>query len=346
MLGATVLGTSAALWPVGAARADSVEDATGVVSGITIVALEDDLLVFLYNDGRAVQRPAASLVRVSVSPGNDRAADELTRAEALRLRDKRREAIALYRRTESLTGKDWVRDYALMRLVTLYDEVGDLYAAYQAFCRLAVSHPRMCERIQPRRIPRGDSEACRRVLADIRDQLARPQPEALIAALERMRSAILRPRAAGGTTTAPGGDSSELERVRAVWAEGAEAARRSDYPGVSAAVERLERMRGPYAGLASDLLRAAEALQRGDARRAGVIAVRVHAARPDGEWAPQALFLAAESQVRLAREAAAADLFRQCAGHARVSDELRGEAEARLAALSKPGGSTTAGDAP
>ncbi len=173
-------------------RADTVEDREGLFAHVTILNLEDDQLVFVFNDGRTIQKQADTIKAIAVNPGNDSAADELTRAETLRLDSKRRDAVQLYQRVVNVGGKMWVRDFALMRLVGLHADSGDLWSAYQNYSKLAQTHPQLCQRIIPRRIPRKDSQVCRKILRDIDDILSQPQPENLTAALKRMRSAILR----------------------------------------------------------------------------------------------------------------------------------------------------------
>jgi len=200
-----------ALWLAAAlaaapARADTVEDRDGLFSHVTVLNLEDDQLVFVFNDGRSIQKPAESIRAIAVNAGNDTAADELTRAEALRLDSKRRDAIQLYQRAEQVGGKAWVRDFALMRLVGLYADSGDLWSSYGAYSKLVLNHPQLCQRIIPRRIPRKDSQVCRKILQDIEDVLSKPQPENLTAGLRRFRSAILRenqPAVNAQTTTRP-----------------------------------------------------------------------------------------------------------------------------------------------
>lgn len=172
--------------------ADTVEDREGLFAHVTILNMEDDQLVFVFNDGRTIQKPADSIKAIAVNPGNDPAADEMTRAETLRLDSKRRDAVQLYQRVVNVGGKMWIRDFALMRLVALNSDSGDLWSAYRAYSKLALTHPQLCQRIIPKRIPRKDSQVCRKILQDIDDVLNQPQPENLTAALRRMRSAILR----------------------------------------------------------------------------------------------------------------------------------------------------------
>lgn len=191
-------------------RADTVEDQEGLFSHVTILNLEDDQLVFVFNDGRTIQKQAETLKAIAVNPGNDSAADEMTRAETLRLDSKRRDAMQLYQRVVNVGGKVWIRDFALMRLVTLYADSGDLWNAYRTYSKLALTHPQLCARIIPKRIPRKDSQVCRKILQDIDDVLSQPQPENLTAALQRLRSSILREneppiaKTAVNPTTQPG----------------------------------------------------------------------------------------------------------------------------------------------
>lgn len=195
------------------AAADTVDDVRGTFSSVEIVALDDADLIIKFPDGRTLKRAADTVKSISLDAGRDAAADELTRAELLRRQGKRRDAIALYQRVLTLSKNAWVVDYANMRLVRLHDDVGELFKAYEAYCRLAVGHPRLAEKSLPRKIPRADSKQCRELLADIEARLAKPQPEGLSLALKRIRAAVLRepapvdPSAADPTAAADTADT-------------------------------------------------------------------------------------------------------------------------------------------
>lgn len=328
-------------------RADLVDDGQGAFSHVTIVGIEDDQLVFVFNDGRSVQRRVDRLARIEISPGNDVAADELTRAEALRQHGKRGDALGLYLRVATMGGRPWVRDFAVMRQAMVYDELGDLRNAFEAYCRLAVSHPRLAERVRPRRIPREDSQQCRKVLSVIEERLQRPQPEALAGAMKRMREAILR-RGETPSDEDAGWDAAEsangapgASRVPDALAPIREALRRGN---LAEALKELEAARRGKGGdrPAVRLLEAELAMAKGDARRAGLLAMQVLARDAEGVEAPRALFIAGESQERIGRTYKALRFYRRCAEHARTEAELKRQAEQRVAALTRGAAATSA----
>src|SRR5262249_45170980 len=70
-------------------RADTVDDRDGVFAHVTILDLDDDQLVFVFNDGRTLQRDANAVRSIVLAAGNDPAAEDLSRAELLRVQGKR-----------------------------------------------------------------------------------------------------------------------------------------------------------------------------------------------------------------------------------------------------------------
>ncbi len=364
---ALLTATCAVMWSV-AVRADTVEDGEGVFARVTILKLDDDQLVFVFNDGRALQRAADGVKAVAVSDGNDPAADELTRAELLRLSGKRRDAIGLYARAVQEGGKPWVRSYATMRLVRLYEESGDLWNAYLHYASLAGGHPRLAERLLPRRAPRADSKICRQIVADIDERLVgRPSVE-VTEALLRYRATILReplpkPRtvpveaakpvseaarptdAPPAANVRPGTEASVAEsanRARKALAEG-------DLGGTAKVYESLIQRVGEARPPELLMLEADLGLARKQFRQAGVAALRVAVDYPQSVFVPEALFLAARSQEQLDRPGKAVDFYRRCALHAQVSPELKQRALDRVRELQSAGDAApppSSGDAP
>lgn len=335
-----------------AANADTVEDGEGVFARVTILKLDDDQLVFVFNDGRALQRAADGLKAVAVSDGNDPAADELTRAELLRLSGKRRDAIGLYGRAAQEGGKPWVRSYATMRLVRLYEESGDLWSSYLHYASLAGGHPRLAERLLPRRAPRADSKICRQIVSDIDQRLASRQSAELSEALLRYRATILReplPKArlttdepAGPASDAPRpSDASPAANVRpsaeASVAESVNRARKAlaegDLGSASKVYEALSQRVGEARPPELLLLEAELGLARKQYRQAGVAALRLAVDYPQSVLVPEALFLAARSQEQLDRPGKAVDFYRRCALHPQVSPELKQQALDRVREL-------------
>jgi hypothetical protein len=342
ILGATTLLVTA----VHRASADSVEDASGVFTNITIVGLEDDRLVFAFNDGRSVQKRVDSLRQISIAAGNDRAADELTRAEALRRAGKRQEAILLYRRVLTLSERPWVQSYARMRLVVLFDEAGDLARAYEEYRALAVDHPRLCERIRPKRIPRADSQVCRRVLGDIERRLSVPQPESVAVALMRLRDAILRRGTSEDEDRNLAPDSTDDDaaspeamlavrppEVAAVMDEIRDTMKKGDGPTTEKMIASFgERFGGAHPD-AWIVLQAELALARDEPQRGGLLAMQVVLNERRTLFLPEAIFVAAQSQERLGRIAQAVELYQRCAADPGSPEDYRRRATERLEAL-------------
>jgi len=345
----------AAAWPGEFARADTVDDKDGLFTHVTILELDDEQLVFVFNDGRTLQRAADAIRSIVLSEGNDPAAEDLTKAELLRTQGKRREALDLYKQAAKTCQKAWVRDFAVMRIVGICDELGELWIAYRAYLSLAETHPRLCERIVPKRIPRKDSKVCRDILADIDGAMEARQSDNVTGAMTHFRNAILRLKPSEPVAAVPGpqptADSPPAASVRppvesAISPRLATVRDSLTHGDLAVAARGLDECRAlatPGDEPALLLIEAELALARGEVRQAGLAAMRIVASHPNSPQTADALFVAGQTQEKLGRTEKALELYRRSAADARASDELKARVGQRIGALtSAPGAAASA----
>ncbi len=335
----------AAVWSGESARADSVDDKDGLFTHVTILELDDDQLVFVFNDGRTLQRAADAIRSIVLTEGNDPAADDLSKAELLRTQGKRREALDLYKQAVKTCQKPWVRDYAVMRIVGICDELGELWIAYRAYLSLAETHPRLCERIVPKRIPRKDSKVCREIVADIDAAMTERPSDNVVGAMTHFRNAVLRLKpsepvaAAPGTTPTvnsppaasvrPPVESAISPRLATV----RDSLSRGDLAATARGLDECRALATPGDEPALLLIEAELALAKGEVRQSGLAAMRIVASHPNSPQVAEALFVAGQTQEKLGRTEKALDLYRRSAADARASDELKARVGQRIGAL-------------
>jgi tetratricopeptide (TPR) repeat protein len=266
------------------------------------------------------------------------------------MQGKRRESLDLYKNVVASGQRAWVRDYATMRIVGLCDEMGELWIAYRGYLQLAAEHPRLCERILPRRIPRKDSKVCRDILVDIEAASSQPQSANLAAARERMRRAVLRlppsdPVAKSPAVPAPGkpgpveappaanlrppADSPLSPRLAAV----RDALLTGDLDAATRRLEECRALARPRDESALLLLDAQLAWARGDVRGAGLRAMQIVAGYPNSPEVAEALFVTGQTHEKLNRPEKALELYQRSAADARASEDLKRRARERINAL-------------
>ncbi|MFO0972739.1 MAG: hypothetical protein U1A27_04770 [Phycisphaerae bacterium] len=327
-------------------RADAVQDANTLHANVTILGIQDDGLVFVFNDGRTEQRPCSTIKRILLTAGNDAAAADLSAGERARIGGDRPQAVEHYEHVLSKAQREWVRDYATLRLIRLYDDVGQTRKAYRAYTALAVNRPGLLADALPRRIPRADSQVCREILVDIDARLERSPSAELTAALTRYRNAILRlpdtPPAAQPAPGAPGtppdaapgpaGHNRPPSQFGLAFQQAREMISAGDLAGADRVISSL-RSQSPVPRPELLLVDAERALAAGDLHGAAIAAMRLLVDFPESPLAADALFVAAQTQEKLGRAYKALELYRRCAALAGISEQRHQAAQGRIAAL-------------
>lgn len=323
------------------ARGDAIQNDQTLHANVTLLGIEADAMVFVFNDGRSTQWPVSGVKRIMLTAGNDPAATALSQAERARLAGDRRTAVTNYEEVLSNAGKEWLRDYATYRLVRLYDDMGQIQKCYRAYVALAVNRPGLVSGLLPRRIPRADSQPCREILIDIDQRIERSATPELTAALVRFRAAVLRtpqqpvanprpptatpPVAKPATPAGPSPLTLAIKRAREMIAKG-------DLAAADRVLETI-RNKAPQAADAILLLEAERALAANDAAAAALAAMRLATEHPNSALVADAWWAAGRSQERLGRGAKAIELYQRCVAAPNGSAEARSAAEARLAAM-------------
>jgi tetratricopeptide (TPR) repeat protein len=118
-----------------AARADSVFDGTLEIKDVTIKELKGDTLVFDIN-GRASERPVARIKRLIVL-----AEPPLTAAEEAYASEKWDQAVDGYQKTIRTATKQWVKDWASMRLIEAAGKSGRFDAVAAGYIQMLLKDP-------------------------------------------------------------------------------------------------------------------------------------------------------------------------------------------------------------
>lgn len=322
-------------------QADMVHDSAGSFQNVQIVGIVDDELRFRMPDGRTIAKRAAEVAWITVSADADPAAGDLNLAENARRRGRLATAIGHYSSVRADAALEWMRAFAVMRLASANDELGELGPALEFYLELAGTHPLLARSVVPMNLPGKGSDEADEALGRIGAELRRAGSKDVKAALSRLQKEIRTGSRARRDSVAPAkaGDRGEvrspasgpMELVRAAIAKGLIAKAEVLYE--TGLKESRVRDRPAWLVLEAELGFASK-----DYADGGLAAMRVVALHGDSAEVPAALYWAGRNYEGLGRPAKAVELYRECLKRDDVVESTRGAASGRLESLTKDEG--------
>jgi len=328
-------------------RADVVHDGRAPFENVEILGLVDADLRFKTKDARILSRVATELKYIALEDATV-SARNLSEAERDADRAKTKEAIALYERVRA-DEKGWGGAFATMRLAQLHDKRGSFTLAFDAWLALTPNHPKLAQRVVPKKMPAAGSKAAQDALAQIAAAEKNKQPADVAAALAKMRKQIdadapvrpseprageQAPRETGGKPAPRAGSMSAAKSSEGVSkARGAIASGNLDEAGKLVAAGRASARKGDMPDWL--MVEAEYEMARKAYDRAALAAMRVVALHPDSGQVGAALLMAGQAYEGLGRPSKSVHLYEECTKAKGVPPTVRDEAQSRLAALRK-----------
>ena len=321
-----------------AAGADIVHDGRGPFQNVRIIGIVDDELRFRMPDGRTIAKRASELEWITVSAGRGPTAPTLNRAENARRLGKLARAIGHYSSVRTDAELPWMRAFAVMRLASANDRLGEFVPALDFYLELAGTHPLLARSVVPTHLPAKGSAEAKAALGRIKAELRRSLSKDVKAALNRLQKVIqtgrrAKPDSDGKKKAHARGKTrssayTQMDLVRAAIADGMIA--RAEVLFESGWKESKARDRPAWLVMEAELRCAAQ-----DYAAGGLAAMRVVALHGDSPEAAAGLFWAGRNFEGLGRPAKAKELYLECLQQADLGEPVRALATARLESLTQ-----------